>query len=103
MNGIHKQRRPAVEAGRQVEQQIALASTAYTKNGVPQSGITARPLAPLPRDRFSIARDLRCAAEALAEVAERVADGEAVTSTADALLVGAGRLVTELRARGGTA
>lgn len=59
-------------------------------------------LAPLPRDSLTIARDLYHAAEHLADIAEGFATGacdNATLSSADALLVGAGRLIVELRQR----
>lgn len=59
-------------------------------------------LAPAGRDPLTVARDLYHAAEHLAELAEDFAAGvfDTVTLTrADALLVGAGRLIVELRQR----
>lgn len=65
-------------------------------------GIASPKLAPTPRDPLTIACDLHQAAEHLAEMAEDFAAGafDRVTlSSADALLVGAGRLILELRQR----
>lgn len=56
-----------------------------------------------PRDPLTIARELYSAAECLADLAEDFAAGvfdARALSSADAVIVGAGRLVCELRQRG---
>lgn len=56
-----------------------------------------------PRDPLTIAGELYAAAECLADLAEDFAAGEydaRALSSADALLIGCGRLVCELRQRG---
>lgn len=63
---------------------------------------TPPPAAPMPRDPLTIASELYQAAECLADLAEDFAAGEydaRALSSADALLVGCGRLVVELRQR----
>lgn len=72
--------------------------------GKPRSycGCTPPNPAPAPRDPLTIAHELYAAAECLADLAEDFAAGEydaRALSSADALLIGCGRLVCELRAR----
>ena len=65
-------------------------------------GCTPPNPAPAPRDPLTIASELHQAAECLADLAEDFAAGEydaRALSSADALLIGCGRLVCELRAR----
>lgn len=62
--------------------------------------ITQRNELPAPRDQRTIAGELYQAAERLADMAEILAAGviaDATLAAADALLVGCGRLITELR------
>lgn len=72
--------------------------------GKPRSycGCTPPNTTPAPRDPLTIAGELYQAAECLADLAEDFAAGEydaRALSSADALLIGCGRLVCELRAR----
>lgn len=65
-------------------------------------GVTPPNPAPAPRDPLTIASELYQAAECMADLAEDFAAGEydaRALSSADALLVGCGRLVCELRQR----
>lgn len=67
-------------------------------------GTTPPSPAPAPRDPLAISRELYAAAECLADMAEDFVAGEydaCTLSSADALLVGCGRLVCELRQRRG--
>lgn len=66
-------------------------------------GITRPSAPPLPRDAESIARDLRSAAKCLGDLADNFELGhinEITLAGADRLLVGASRLIIELRMRG---
>lgn len=65
-------------------------------------GITPRSSTPTPRDPLTVSRELYQAAEYLADLAEDFAAGAydaRALSSADALLIGCGRLVCELRQR----
>ena len=65
-------------------------------------GITPPPSAPAARDPLTIAGEMHQAAECLADLAEDFAAGvydARALSSADALLIGCGRLVCELRQR----
>lgn len=108
MNARTRQR-PA-GTGREVEQQIELAAQLYgtthaeatARDGY--TGTTPPKAAPMPRDPLTIAGELYQAAECLADLAEDFAAGvfdARALSSADALLVGCGRLVCELRQRQG--
>jgi hypothetical protein len=58
---------------------------------------------PSPRDPLTVAGELRAAAQHLCDLADDLAAGvmeDGALSGADALLVGCGRLVVELRQRG---
>lgn len=98
--------RPA-GTGREVAEQIELARQLYgTSEGAARAGYrgaASLPTRPSPRDPTAIARDLHAASGHLAGLAELIGvehfDAQTLTS-ADALLVGAGRLICELRARG---
>jgi len=65
-------------------------------------GATRTPTPPSPRDPAAIAHDLHAASGHLADLAELIGaehfDAQTLTN-ADALLVGAGRLICELRQR----
>lgn len=105
-----ERKRPADEAGRGVDQQIAFAQALYgtgeTAARAGYCGISPPPSLPAPRDPAIIARDLRSAAECLADLADNFELGhlnEATLASADRLLVGAGRLIVELRQRKGAA
>lgn len=107
MNAPPERKRPADEAGRGVDQQIAFAQALYgtseTAARAGYCGIAPPPTPPASRDPAVIARDLRSAAECLGKLAESFELGhvnEATLAGADRLLVGASRLIVELRQRG---
>ena len=100
-------RSPRGGASFEVDQQIELAQQLYgTNEAVARAGYrgtTRPPTRPSPRDPLAIAHDLYAAAEHLADMAEDYAAGvydQRALSSTDALLVGCGRLVLELRQRG---
>lgn len=90
--------------GRQGFQDHAYLDALGQLYGKPRSycGCTPPNPAPSPRDPLTIAGELYIAAECLADLAEDFAGGafdDRALSSADALLIGCGRLVCELRAR----
>lgn len=105
-----KRRTPAGGPGREVEHEHQLESRLYAVGEVAARagycGVTLPPAPPAPRDPTLIARDLRAAAECLGDLADNFELGhvnEITLGGADRLLVGAGRLIVELRQRkGGT-
>lgn len=108
MNAPQTRQRPA-GTGREVEKQIAGLRQLYgtsesaARNGY--RGVALPPAQPAPRAPAVIAQELYSAAEHLADLAEVVAAELFDTSTlssADALLIGCGRLIVELRQRKGT-
>ena len=106
MDGPQTRLRPA-GTGREVEHQIELARALYgdaeRSARAGYRGATRLATPPSPRDPVAIAHDLHAASGHLANLAELIGaehfDAQTLTS-ADALLVGAGRLICELRARG---
>lgn len=100
-------RSPRGGAGFEVDQQIGFARQLYgTGERAARAGycgVALPPTSPTPRDPTAIARDLHAASGHLADLAELIGaehfDAQTLTS-ADALLVGAGRLICELRQRG---
>jgi len=107
MDSPQTRRSPRGGASFEVDQQIGFARQLYgTRDCAARAGYhgTALPRTRLPsRDPTAIARDLHAASGHLADLAELIGtehfDAQTLTS-ADALLVGAGRLICELRARG---
>ncbi len=96
MNAVHTRPRP-VAAGREVDTAMQTAREAY-------HGITTKTVTPAPRHPLTIARELHSAAECLQGIAEDFAGGaidERELSAVDRMLVGMGRLITELRLRQG--
>lgn len=84
-------------------QHCELAAQLYGNPHGGYHGVTPPNPAPAPRDTLTIASELYQAAECMADLAEDFAAGEydaRALSSADALLVGCGRLVCELRQRG---
>lgn len=110
MNAPQTRQRPTCEAGRDVAKQIELARELYgtahadsTTARAGYHGIRRPHEARSPRDPLTIAGELYAAAECLADMAENFASGAfdaRALSNADAVIVGAGRLVCELRQRG---
>lgn len=107
MNAPPERKRPADKAGRGVDQQIAFAQALYgtseTAARAGYCGISPPPAPPVPREPTAIAGDLRSAAECLGKLADSFELGhvnEARLAAADRLLVGASRLIIELRQRG---
>lgn len=106
MTALQIRQRPA-GTGRDVAEQIGLARQLYgTTERTARAGYRGAalpPTSPTPRTPEAIARDLRAASGHLADLAELIGaesfDAQTLTN-ADALLVGAGRLICELRARG---
>lgn len=106
MDGPQTRQRPA-GTGREVAEQIELARQLYgTSECAARAGYrgaTRSPTPPSPRDPMVIARDLHAASGHLADLAELIGaehfDAQTLTN-ADALLIGCGRLVIELRQRG---
>lgn len=106
MNAPQTRRSPRGGAGFEVDQQIGFARQLYgdadraARAGY--RGATRSPAASSPRDPAAIARDLRAASGHLADLADLIGaeqfDGQTLTN-ADALVVGAGRLICELRRR----
>ena len=106
MSAPQTRRSPRGGAGFEVDQQIGFMRQLYgdaertARAGY--RGATPRPTPPSPRDPAAIARDLHAASGHLADLAELIGaehfDAQALTN-ADALLVGAGRLICELRQR----
>lgn len=95
MNVLQTRQRPA-GTGREVETTMRTRREGY-------HGITVPTVPPSPRNPLAIAHDLYAAAEHLADMAEDYAAGvydQRALSSTDALLVGCGRLVLELRQRG---
>ncbi|HLI17443.1 MAG TPA: hypothetical protein VKV22_04130, partial [Rhodanobacteraceae bacterium] len=91
----------------EVAEQIELAQQLYgTGERAARAGYRGAalpPRSPSPRDPIAIARDLHAASGHLADLAELIGAEHfdaATLTNADALLVGAGRLICELRARG---
>lgn len=107
MAGPHIRRSPRGGAGFEVDQQIGFARALYGDSErsarAGYRGATHLTTPPSPRDPVAIARDLHAASGHLADLAELIGaehfDAQTLTN-ADALLVGAGRLICELRARG---
>ena len=107
MDGTQTRRSPRGGAGFEVDQQIGFARQLYgdaeRSARAGYRGTTRSPTPPSPRDPTAIARDLHAASGHLADLAELIGaehvDAQTLTS-ADALLVGAGRLICELRQRG---
>lgn len=106
MSTVPQRRTPAGGPGLETEQQINFGRSLYGAGEVAARagyrGMVPRPAAPTPRDPLAIAHDLRAAADHLADLADDLAAGAfdaRALSSADALLVGCGRLVCELRAR----
>lgn len=106
MTAPQTRQRPA-GTGREVAEQIELAQQLYgTRECTARAGYRGAalpPTLPSPRDPAAIARDLHAASGHLADLAELIGAEHFDTQTltnADALLVGAGRLIVELRARG---
>ena len=107
MDGPQTRRSPRGGAGFEVDQQIGFARQLY---GIGERtaragyrGTALPPTFPAPRDPIAIAHDLHAASGHLADLAELIGAERFDTRTltnADALLVGAGRLICELRARG---
>lgn len=106
MDGLQTRLRPA-GTGREVAKQIELTQQLYrTRERTARAGYHGAalpPTSPTPRNPIAIARDLRAASGHLADLAELIGaesfDAQTLTN-ADALLVGASRLICELRARG---
>lgn len=106
MRNLQTRLRPA-GTGREVAKQIELAQQLYgSSERSARAGYRGAAFQPtrLPsRDPAAIAQDLHAASGHLADLAELIGaehfDAQTLTS-ADALLVGAGRLICELRARG---
>ena len=106
MDGLQTRLRPA-GTGREVAKQIELAQQLYgTRERTARAGYRGTvlsPTSPTPRNPKAIARDLHAASGHLADLAELIGaerfDARTLTN-ADALLVGAGRLICELRTRG---
>jgi len=107
VSALHERLRPGLAGtGREVEDQIEFGRKLYgdaertARAGY--RGATPRPEPPSPRDPVAIARDLHAASGHLSDLAELIGadhfDGQTLTN-ADALLVGAGRLICELRQR----
>ncbi|MGH8125979.1 MAG: hypothetical protein ACREPK_09060 [Rhodanobacteraceae bacterium] len=107
MNGPQTRRSPRGGASFEVDQQIDFARQLYgdaeraARAGYRGATLVRTP--PSPRDPVAIARDLHAASGHLAALAELIGaerfNAQTLTN-ADALLVGAGRLICELRARG---
>lgn len=103
MDGPQTRLRPA-GTGREVEHQIELARALYgdaeRSARAGYRGATRWSTTPSPREPVVIARDLYAASGHLADLAELIGaehfDTQILTN-ADALLVGAGRLICELR------
>ena len=106
MSAPQTRRSPRGGAGFEVDQQIGFARQLYgdaeraARAGY--RGVSRSHIPPSPRDPAAIARDLRAASAHLADLAELIGsehfDAQTLTN-ADSLLVGAGRLITELRQR----
>lgn len=107
MDVSQTRRSPRGGAGFEVDQQIGFARQLYgTSERAARAGYRGAALPPTPppsRDPATIARDLHAASGHLADLAELISvehfDAQTLTN-ADTLLVGAGRLICELRARG---
>ena len=107
MDAAQTRRSPRGGAGFEVDQQIGFAHQLYgTRECTARAGYHGTalpPTSPTPRTTEAIARDLRAASGHLADLAELIGaesfDAQTLTN-ADALLVGASRLICELRARG---
>jgi hypothetical protein len=107
MDSPQTRRSPRGGASFEVDQQIGFARQLYgTGERAARAGYRGAALPPtrLPsRDPAAIAQDLHAASGHLADLAELIGaehfDAQTLTN-ADALLVGAGRLICELRARG---
>jgi len=107
MDGPQTRRSPRGGAGFEVDQQIGFARQLYgdaeRSARAGYRGATRAPAPPSPRDPVAIARDLHAASGHLADLAELIGaehfNAQTLTN-ADALLVGASRLICELRTRG---
>lgn len=107
MDGPQIRRSPRGGASFEVDQQIGFAQQLYgdaeRTARASYRGATRLSTTPLSREPAAIARDLLAASGHLADLAELVGaehfDAQTLTN-ADALLVGAGRLICELRQRG---
>lgn len=107
MDGPQIRRSPRGGASFEVNQQIGLQRQLYVDAErtarAGYRGAAPMPARPSPRDPAAIARDLHAASGHLADLAELIGaecfDAQTLTN-ADALLVGASRLICELRARG---
>jgi hypothetical protein len=106
MNTPQTRRSPRGGASFEVDQQIGFARQLYgTSESAARAGYrgaTRSPTRPSPRDPAAIARDLHVVSGHLADLAELIGaehfDAQTLAN-ADALLVGAGRLIVELRQR----
>ncbi|MGH8146478.1 MAG: hypothetical protein ACREPY_09100 [Rhodanobacteraceae bacterium] len=96
MNAVQTRQRPELAGtGREVDTSIQAVREDY-------HGTTPESIAPTPRYPLTIARKLYSAADRLAGTAEDTAAGALDArglEAADRLLVGIGRLITELRQR----
>lgn len=109
MNGPQTRTRPVIAVtGRQVrkagcgDDSTATWRAVYGNPRDGYHGTTPPNPAPAPRDPQTIASELYQASECLADLAEEFAAGEydsRALSAADALLIGCGRLICELRQR----
>lgn len=107
MAGSQIRRSPRGGAGFEVDHQVGFARQLYgTSERTARAGYRGAalpPISPTPRNPIDIARDLRAASGHLADLVELIGaesfDAQTLTN-ADALLVGAGRLICELRQRG---
>ena len=106
MDSPQTRRSPRGGASFEVDHQIGFARQLYgDAERAARAGYRGEarlPTPPTPRDPVAIARDLHAASGHLADLAELIGaehfDAQTLTN-ADALLVGAGRLICELRQR----
>jgi hypothetical protein len=106
MSASQTRRSPRGGSGFEADQQIGFARQLYgDAERTARAGYRGEarlPTPPTPRDPVAIARDLHAASDHLADLAELIGaecfDAQTLTN-ADALLVGAGRLICELRQR----
>ncbi|HKZ10393.1 MAG TPA: hypothetical protein VJL61_06775 [Rhodanobacteraceae bacterium] len=109
MSAPQIRRSPRGGASFEVDQRIELAQQLYgTSEAAARAGycgVAPPPAQPTPRDPAVIASDLRSAAGCLGDLADNFELGhvnEITLSSADRLLIGAGRLIMELRQRKGS-